>query len=208
MDPDAAPLTTDQREYTEEVATANARMVHLVNALLNVSRLELGKMQLNPETVEAAKLLSDIADSFKLELKRRRMTLNIETTSPILVRTDHGLLQLIIENLISNAVKYGREGTAIEVTMQVKSDSGHVVLTVRDEGIGIPDNQQTQIFQKMFRGTNARASDTDGNGLGLYISHIAAESIGAKLEFKSTEGKGALFTVTLPLASDDKTPMP
>ncbi len=200
---DGGALTPDQHEYVEEVATSNARMVHLVNALLNVSRLELGKMQLNPETVDIRKLLAEIADSFKLEMKRRHMTLDVALHGETGVRTDRGLLQLIIENLISNAIKYGKESTPVVITVTIDEKAENVLVSVKDQGIGIPENQRSQIFQKMFRGTNARASDTDGNGLGLYISRIAADTIGATLAYDTKEGEGTEFRVTLPLAKEE-----
>ncbi len=201
---DAGPLNPNQRDYVEEVATSNARMVHLVNALLNVSRLELGNMHVNTEIVSLQKLLTDIADSFKLELKRRKIELQIEMEAGPTpeIRSDRGLLQLLIENLISNAVKYGEEGVPVKVGIVYDQRKSIATITVTNQGIGIPENQQDQIFQKMFRGTNAKASDTDGNGLGLYISHVAAETIGATLRFESSEGVGATFIVELPLERD------
>lgn len=202
---DAETMTDSQREYVVEVATSNARMVHLVNALLNVSRLELGKMQLTPVAVELTGLLKEIHDSFKLELKRRKMTLMIEGKEDIpAVHTDQGLLQLILENLVSNAVKYGLEGTPIHIQIDLDRAVNLAIVRINNQGIGIPENQQSQIFQKMFRGSNARSADTDGNGLGLYISHVAAETIGATLAFESKEGGETVFTVTLPLAPKKK----
>lgn len=199
---DAEKLTDSQRrEYMVEVATSNARMVHMVNALLNVSRLELQKMQLTPQAIELTSLLQEIGDSFKLELKRRKMALTIERGGDIpAVHSDHGLLQLILENLISNAVKYGLEGTSIHIKIDVDRSVNLAILRISNQGIGIPENQQSQIFQKMFRGTNARSTDTDGNGLGLFVSHVAAETIGATLSFQSTENGETTFTVSLPLA--------
>jgi PAS domain S-box-containing protein len=203
---DAGPLTADQQEYIEEVATSNSRMVHLVNALLNVSRLELGSVQLSPETIDLVKLTNEVGDSFKLELQRRKMSLNITPTerATIEARSDKGLVQMMIENLLSNAIKYGNEGTAVTVELATDREKGNVAIAISDTGIGIPEAQQESIGKKLFRGTNARLSDADGNGLGLYISHIAAETIGAKLTFTSKEGKGTTFTVTLPLAPATK----
>ncbi len=204
MAKDAGPLTGSQQQYVEEVAASNTRMVHLVNALLNVSRLELGKIQLSPETIDVVRLLEEIRGSFKLELERKRMRIDIfpQERATIELRSDRGLLQLILENLLGNAIKYGRETTAVKTRITVNRSRRSATISISDSGIGIPENQQPSIFRKLFRGTNARLSDTEGSGLGLYISHIAAESIGGKLTFKSREGIGATFSLTVPLVSD------
>ncbi len=197
---EAAGMSEDQQGYVQELALSNTRMVHLVNALLNVSRLELGGAQSTPEHVVIHDLIKGISDSFKLELTRRKMEIHTTMSDASLaLETDVSLLQLIVENLLSNAVKYGKEGSAVTIDVGTETDRSALTIRVSDEGIGIPEAQQAQIFQKMFRGSNARATDTDGNGLGLYISRIAAETIGATLTFASTEGKGTTFILTLPL---------
>jgi|GEM_PF-1168366 len=204
---DAGTMNTQQEQYVEEVMASNSRMVHLVNALLNVSRLELGKIQLNPETIDLVRMLNEIKDSFKLELKRKKMDIVIapKQLATIEVQSDRGLLQLILENLVNNAIKYGHEGTSVDVRMAFSRPQKLVTIAISDQGIGIPENQQPNIFKKLFRGTNARLSDAEGSGLGLYISHISAESIGGKLTFKSKEGAGTTFLLTIPAIPAKKT---
>ncbi|OGJ66888.1 hypothetical protein A3A67_02530 [Candidatus Peribacteria bacterium RIFCSPLOWO2_01_FULL_51_18] len=196
---DAGSLNSQQEQYVEEVTASNSRMVHLVNALLNVSRLELGKIQLKPEAVDVAKLLSEIKESFKLELKRKKMTVEVHCANPAEIHSDRGLLLLILENLVNNAIKYGRESTSVSAVIALNRPQKTVMFSISDRGIGIPENQQPEIFKKLFRGTNARLSDAEGSGLGLYISHIAAESIGGKLSFHSKEGTGTTFELSVPV---------
>ncbi len=200
MAEDAGPLSTDQRDYVNQVSTSNARMVHLVNALLNVSKIELGKFQLNSESFDLPKLVSSTAASFDLDLKQKKITFTLDLPKQAIeICSDKSLLVLIIENLLSNAVKYSHPESSISVKVSEDGPTGTAILTVQDNGIGIPELQKDQIGHKLFRGNNAKMSDTDGNGLGLYISKIAIETIGAKLTFESTEDKGTTFSLVIPL---------
>lgn len=197
---DAGPLTTDQEQYVQEVATSNARMVHLVNALLNVSRLELGKLQVSAESIDLLALANEAKATFGLESKNRHMdiTVGMEGMEGLVAHSDRGLLQLIIENLLSNAIKYGTAGTSVDIKILGNTQDKTITITISDTGIGIPESQRASIGKKLFRGDNARLTSTDGNGLGLYISHIAAESIGATIAFNTTKEKITHFSVTIP----------
>jgi signal transduction histidine kinase len=165
--------------------------------------LELGKMQVSAESIDINRFIDEVKSTFGLESKNRKITIDVATEGMdgLVIRSDRGLLQLIVENFLSNAIKYGDEGTAVGVTVVGNRRERTVTLSVSDTGIGIPDAQRANIGKKLFRGDNARLASTDGNGLGLYISHIAAESIGATIDFEST-GKLTRFSVTLPAIID------
>lgn len=196
---DAGALNEDQQSYVEQVATSNERMVRLVNALLNVSRIELGTLSAANDTVAPATLANDVVSVAQAEAAKRqiRIALDVGTRTPAALRTDEVLLRLIMENLLANAIKYGNEGSAVRVELSAKDQA--LVLQVRDTGIGIPPEEQHKVFSKLFRAKNAQSTNTDGNGLGLYISQIAAEAIGGVLTFTSEKGV-TVFTLTLPPA--------
>ncbi len=200
------PFTTEQHECIDEISVSNTRMTNLVNALLNVSRLELEKPDTKTEAVSLSSLLAEITDSFRLELRERRMNITVDADTQHLLNpeTNRTLLRLIIENLVSNAIKYGKEGTSLSVKLGTDATSTRATIMVTDHGIGIPDSEKKQIFRKMYRCTNAKTADTDGNGLGLYISRIAADSIGATIGMESAEGKGSTFTVSVPMKRERK----
>ena len=116
--------------------------------------------------------------------------------SSLLLNADPNLLRIVIQNLLTNAVKYTpARGT---VSLVVKKQAGDVYISVADTGIGIPKSQQGKIYQKLFRADNAKEKITDGNGLGLYMVKSIVTTHGGRISFESTENVGTTFTVTLP----------
>lgn len=199
---DTGTLTDVQKSYLNEAATSNHRMVKLVDALLNVSRIELGKFALSVQQTDLFESLHKAIKNFRQDTKTKEIHFKHthETAGHTLfVHTDPLLLQLVIDNIVSNAVKYSRPHTTIEIGTKMKG--GSVIIYVTDTGIGIPSLQQKRVFEKLFRADNAKQSDTDGNGLGLYMSKIAAEAIGGQLWFESKEGKGTTFFLEIPVKS-------
>lgn len=197
---EGSTLTAEQRDCATQAVSSNARMVHLVNALLNVSRIELGKFQVSPESIDLEELSRAVAATFDLESKQKHIQFAYEIPGArIAVQSDKGLLMLILENLVSNAVKYSRDGSTVTIGIALDAEGKHARLFVKDTGIGIPQNEQKDIGRRLFRAENAKAIDTDGNGLGLYVSRVAAESIGGNLTFESREKEGSTFTLTIPL---------
>jgi len=194
-------LTDEQREYVQQIALSNTRMNHLINALLNVSKIELGKFQVTPLLINIPELLLKAQQALKLPMEQKGIRIvsrGIDNVPD--VHSDQNLLGLILDNLISNAIKYSREHSTVTISAHQDPSERMLNLSFADQGIGIPLSEQQEIGKKLFRGTNVRLVDTDGNGLGLYISRLAAEAIGAKLTFTSEEGKGATFTLHLPLS--------
>lgn len=197
---EGATLTPEQRDYATQAVSSNARMVHLVNALLNVSRIELGKFQVSPESIDLNELAKAVAASFELESKQKRITFAYDLPSATVgVKSDKGLLTLILENFVNNAVKYSPESSSVRIGVGIDPDGKHAHLSVADRGIGIPFKEQKDIGRRLFRAENAKTIDTDGNGLGLYVSRVAAESIGCALTFESKQNEGTTFTLTIPV---------
>ncbi len=117
------------------------------------------------------------------------------------MQADPKLLRMVVQNILSNAVKYTPEGGKIELSISL-ADKKNILLKISDTGYGIPKNQQDRIFTKLFRADNVRDKDTDGTGLGLYIVKSIVENSGGKIWFKSSgeeENSGTTFYVELPL---------
>lgn len=197
---DFGRLSKHQTEQLKQVHQGNERMVELVNALLTVSRLELGTLSVEKKKLNIKKFILELIKDQVPQIKEKQIQLKtvLSKTYPSL-HTDEDLLHMIIQNLISNAVKYTDDKGAITITLSAEEDSKELIFSVSDTGYGIPKDQQKKIFTKLFRADNAREKVTDGTGLGLYIVKNAAEKLGGKVWFESEENKGSTFFVSLPL---------
>lgn len=178
-------------------------MVELVNALLNVSRLELGTFVVEPEPTDIVEVAKACAKEFKLQISEKKLVLQ-EKYDPDIpsISADPKLLNIVFGNLLSNAVKYNPDGGSIKLS--ISKANGRLSIVVADTGYGIPKNQQDKIFSKLFRADNVREKDTEGTGLGLYIVKSIIDHSGGKIWFESKENKGTTFYVTLPLAGMKK----
>lgn len=198
---DAGKINKDQKEYLNEIYHGNQRMVELVNALLNVSRLDLGTFEINPKSVKICEVVDDVADEMEHSIKEKNQKLlNLCPVTCPELKADPKLIRIVIQNLLSNAIKYTPKGGKISVTVQYqpKKPKETFVIKVSDTGYGIPLSQQDKIFTKLFRADNVRTKDTEGTGLGLYIIKSIMDEAGGKISFVSKENKGTTFIVTLP----------
>lgn len=198
---DVGALNEKQQRYLDEVYQSNQRMVELVNALLEVASLELGTFVMEPKEVDICALTEEVIAEQKPEIDLRKLRFSFSCKKEVSsMRTDPRQLRMVIQNILSNAVKYTPTGGKItfSIALQGKED---VLFKISDTGYGIPKNQQDKIFTKLFRADNVRDKDTDGTGLGLYIVKSIVENSGGKVWFTSTSKKngGTTFYVSLPL---------
>ena len=212
---DAGKLNDEQKKYLEEVYTGNQRMVSLVNALLNVSRLELGTFIVEPELINLIVLIQDVVKEQKPQIDEKKLNF-IEKHSDNLpkINVDPRLIRIVFQNLLSNAVKYTPENGTISFNINFikngenadgkKVDEDSIAISISDTGYGIPENQQNKVFSKLFRADNIRAKETEGTGLGLYIVKAVVENSGGKIWFESAEDKGTTFYITLPIVGMKK----
>ncbi len=200
---DAGKLKDKQKEYLSEIYTGNQRMVELVDALLSVSRLELGTFMVEPEQTNITELIESEINEQKPQIEKRQIKVSSSfQENNFTVKTDPKLLRMIIQNLLSNAVKYTPIGGEVKTEVTFSKLRGNMLdalIKISDTGYGIPDNQKDKIFSKLFRADNVREKDTEGTGLGLYIVRLIIEHSGGKIWFESQENKGTTFYLTLPL---------
>lgn len=196
---DAGEPNPEQKQYLDEIYRANRRMVELVNAFLNVSRLELGSFIVEPESVAMIPVCEGVIADEKPNLERKHIVLetNFGKDVPV-IHADPKLLRVIFQNLISNAIKYTPDNGKVIVEIALEADKRNVHITVRDTGYGIPKDQHEKIFTKLFRADNVKVRETDGTGLGLYIVKSIVDHSKGKIWFESEVNKGTAFHVMIP----------
>ncbi|HRQ41658.1 MAG TPA: ATP-binding protein [Chloroflexota bacterium] len=169
----------------------------LIDSLLEVSRLQAGTFNLEiSDDVFLPEIATNVTRKFSSQAKNHRFILRFDEDFPLVVGDERRLTQ-VLNNLVSNALKYSPEGGPIVISGQVHPQ--HVTISVRDSGIGIPDHQQHRIFQKFARLDNALSRKAEGTGLGLYLSKAIVEAHHGRIWFHNNpDGPGATFTFSLP----------
>ncbi|MDR1032507.1 MAG: HAMP domain-containing histidine kinase [Candidatus Nomurabacteria bacterium] len=189
-------LTPDTRQLFERLTVSANRLSSYINNILNTSRYDQRHLiiHLAPQTVSA--VLGNIIDDIELRASSQGRLLSVHVPEGLpLIAADISGLGEVLTNLVDNAIKYSREGGAIEVN--ASTQNGLVTIDVVDHGIGMPTNVVANLFKKFYRSHRSRGSAI-GTGIGLYISKAIVEQHGGSLSVRSQEGDGSTFTVTLP----------
>ncbi len=195
---DAGKLKPQQIEFVQNIYDSNERLVNLVNSLVNISRIDSGKLTINPRPTNIADLVNQVVTDHQSQIlaKKLKIKVNIPDNLPEL-DIDPDLIHQVYQNLLSNAIKYTPEGNSVSVSLHLEGKN--LVSDIADTGLGIPKPEQHRIFERFFRSSNAIKQVTDGNGLGLYLVKTIVDSSGGKIWFESIEKKGSTFSFSLPL---------
>jgi len=203
--------TAGQKDYIEVIYDSTIRIINLVNSLLNVSRLEVGTFAVEPKETVLKEVMSEVLEGMKPMVEQKSLSIN-KICDPKVpnVMMDREIVGIIFQNIVSNAVKYTRQNGKIEIAgtfvtdpnilAKIKNYKGKtgILVTVKDDGLGIPLKQQVEVFSKLFRADNVRTLTESGTGLGLYTTKLIMDSIGGAVWFESEENKGTTFYILFP----------
>jgi signal transduction histidine kinase len=186
------------KRYLEVIRRSTMRLHALVEDLLLIAQIEARRVELQLASVDVSELMSRTVESMRPTADDKGVTLELVTDHPPAIRGDRNRLTQVLDNLVSNAVKFTNGGGSVSVS--VSADNGDVRLVVADTGIGVPVEEQGQVFSRFFRASTATRLAIPGTGLGLAISRALVEQHGGTIAFESQEGEGTRVVVTLPAA--------
>ncbi len=193
-------LNTEQKSFLMKSYESNDRMITLVNDMLGADHIESGKLKYDFISTQISDLLDNVLYDMLPSANKKNLHIEFSNKNSSLpkVHIDTEKIRAVFQNLLENAIKYTPVGGKIEIGFKVVD--GFIEISITDTGIGIPSDQSKNIFNRFFRAQNAIKMETDGSGLGLFITKAIVERHGGKIWFKSDLGKGSSFIFTVPIA--------
>jgi signal transduction histidine kinase len=181
--------------FADQIVTETQRLARLTSSLIDLSRLEEAA-EAPKEVSDISRVATDVVEALRDAVEDAEVTLELDIEDRLQVRGDDAQLALMIRNLLDNAIRYTPRGGVIGLRLHATDDE--VVLTVSDNGIGIPKESHERIFERFYRADSGRSREMGGTGLGLAIVKHVVERHGGRIELESEVGEGTTFTVTLP----------
>jgi PAS domain S-box-containing protein len=197
LDGEAGKVTDEQRQFLGVVERNANRLLDLVGDLLFLAQIEAGKLTLEVGAVDLAAVAAESVETSRPLAEEKDITLTLATSPLPLLAGDRARLAQLLDNLVSNAIKFTPEGGRVDV--RASSARGNAVLEVRDTGMGISADEQEQVFERFFRTSRATEQAIQGTGLGLAISKAIVHAHGGQITLASNEGEGATFRVVIPI---------
>jgi PAS domain S-box-containing protein len=204
------PLNPAQERQLRTVQTSARHLLALINDLLDVARIEAGKVTLNLAPVDCCAAVEEVVATLQPQAAAKALHLSASLPqAELTLQTDRRLLCQIVINLIGNAIKFTEVGM-VEVTLLrgAAADGGGLVLHVADSGVGIAPEDQSKLFGAFSRVSSSRPRNPEGTGLGLHLSQKLAELLGGRIEFESQAGRGSTFSLLLPEVAQHAGPHP
>lgn len=192
----AGDVPEKQRGYLERAYASNNRQLHVINDILHLAKLETGRIVLAERKFDIAKMLRGVVDEQLDQAEKAEITVRLKAPSQGWIMGDSHMLWMVMENLVSNAIKYTPPKGV--VTVRLVRRGSRWVLTVKDTGVGIDKKDFSKLFKQFSRITNARSDSVTGTGVGLYLAHHLTVLHGGTISVSSTQARGSTFTVRLP----------
>ncbi|MBI4101503.1 MAG: PAS domain S-box protein [Candidatus Nealsonbacteria bacterium] len=202
LEGDTGQITQEQKDMLDKTYKSNERMIDLINDLLDVTRIEEGRYLFKPILTQLEPIVEFVVNSSQDEAGRKKIKLGFRKPLKILpkVMVDVEKIRLAIQNFIDNALRY--TPASGEITISLRAEKKEIEFSIRDTGVGIPEDQKARVFSKFFRASNVIRMETEGSGLGLFITKNIIEAHGGKVWFESKEGQGTNFYFTLPVKEE------
>lgn len=196
-------MDSKQRQSIENINLLSGKMTRLINDLLDVARIDQGRLILKRMPINLVAIIEDVAKSARVMAQERSIEISLDSGKKIpLVQGDPEKLRMVADNLLSNSIKYSTNHGKIDMKIIKKGD--FVVFSIKDNGVGIPLEQHGRVFDKFFRSDNIVKYQTEGTGLGLYIAKNIIEQLGGEIWFDSVEGLGSIFSFSIPVSKKEK----
>jgi signal transduction histidine kinase/CheY-like chemotaxis protein len=193
-------LTETQSDSVKEIHTAGKHLLDLINEVLDLARIEAGRMSVNLDEVELESVIQEIKAMTAPIAERHGITMSFTENVNLVVMSDRTRLKQVLLNLLSNAIKYNRQNGSVDVFVEQIND--HVRISVKDTGKGIAGDQREALFEP-FNRLGAEGSEIEGTGIGMMVTRQFVELMNGRIDFESELGVGSVFWIELPLARDD-----
>ena len=196
------PLTSDQDKQLNTIRASARHLLSLINDILDVAKIEAGKLTLSIEPVHCQELMAEVADTLRPLAQQKGLALELELGEagqpPAIIDTDRRALTQILINLLNNAIKFTEQGT-VRISLAQREEDGVLVteMSIADSGAGIKEEDQAKLFQAFSQLDSTSTRHVEGAGLGLYLCQNLANAIGGALFFNSDYGSGSTFTLAL-----------
>lgn len=191
-------LSMEQAQWVRNMTDSSARLIDIVGDILNVSRLDMGRVNITAHPLDLLLLVRACVHDVQPFADERGIALHLEVPETLpKVAIDEVILTQVVHNLLTNAIRYTSLLEGRVVVRLVVQDDGYVI-SVQDNGIGIPRSAQPHVFERFYRARNAVGVETQGSGLGLYLAKVMTDAFGGKLWFDTEMGKGTTFYVWMP----------
>ncbi|HUJ76552.1 MAG TPA: ATP-binding protein, partial [bacterium] len=199
LEGDTGEINDTQRQFLDIVSKNTERLTTLINGLLDLEKIDSGRMQLASARVNLSRLLAEVESTFRATAQQKGLELKSDVEEHLEVQGDADRLVQVFSNLLSNAVKYTPRGS---IHLRAAQQDGQVLVSVQDSGIGMTAEGLSKLFTKFYRADDPYTRAAGGTGLGLAISKGIVQQHGGRIDVQSTPGKGSEFRVLLPSAKE------